>query len=59
MLTILKEAETVKMFKGGKFNRLSIEERLLMALENLREYSTYFHLGQSYNLSESDCYRSC
>ena len=59
MLTILKEAETVKMLKGGKPHRLSIEDRLLMALEYLREYRTYFHLGQSYNLSESACYRSC
>jgi len=59
MLTILKEAETVKMLKGGKPYRLSIEDRLLMALEYLREYRTYFHLGQSYNLSESACYRSC
>ena len=30
-----------------------------MALEYLREYRTYFHLGKSYNLSESACYRSC
>ena len=30
-----------------------------MALENLREYRTYFHLGRSYGLSESACYRAC
>jgi hypothetical protein len=30
-----------------------------MALEYLREYRTYFHLGQSYGMSESACYRSC
>jgi len=59
MLTILKEAETVKKCKGGKPHRLSIEDRLLMTLEYLREYRTYFHLGQSYDLSESACYRSC
>ena len=59
MIAILKEAETVRMTKGGKPHRLSIEDRLLMALEYLREYRTYFHLGQSYNLSESACYRSC
>ena len=30
-----------------------------MALEYLREYRTYFHLGTSYGLSESACYRAC
>ncbi|MBA3602477.1 MAG: transposase family protein [Parachlamydiaceae bacterium] len=30
-----------------------------MALEYLREYRTYFHLGRSYGLSESACYRAC
>jgi hypothetical protein len=30
-----------------------------MTLEYLREYRTYFHLGQSYGLSESACYRNC
>jgi hypothetical protein len=47
------------MSRGGKPHRLSIEDRLLMALEYLREYRTYFHLGKSYDLSESACYRSC
>ncbi len=32
---------------------------LLMALEYRPEYRTYFHLGSSYGLSESACYRSC
>jgi hypothetical protein len=38
---------------------ISIENKLLTALEYLREYQIYFHLGQSYGLSESDCYRFC
>ena len=59
ILAVLKEAEKEKLLKGGNPHRLSIEDRLLMALEYLREYRTYFHLGQSYNLSESACYRSC
>jgi hypothetical protein len=59
LLTVLKKAEKEKLLKGGKTHRLKIEDRLLMALEYLREYRTYFHLGQSYNLSESACYRSC
>lgn len=59
MVGILKQEEAVRMSKGGKPHRLTIEDRLLMALEYLREYRTYFHLGKSYDLSESACYRSC
>ena len=59
MIEILSEAEKLKMARGGKPNSLSMEDRLLMTLEYLREYRTYFHLGQSYGLSESACYRSC
>jgi hypothetical protein len=59
MVSILQQAERVKMSRGGNPHRLSIEDRLLMSLEYLREYRTYFHLGKSYGLSESACYRSC
>ena len=59
MLKILKSAETLRRSRGGKPHRLKLPDRLLMALEYLREYRTYFHLGQSYGLSESACYRSC
>jgi hypothetical protein len=59
MVTILKDAEKARMSKGGKPHRLKIEDRLLMSLEYLREYRTYFHLGKSYDLSESACYRAC
>ena len=59
MVAILQGAEKKRMSRGGKPHRLKLEDRLLMALEYLREYRTYFHLGQSYGLSESACYRSC
>ncbi len=59
MKKILEAAEQSKKREGGKPNKLSIADRLLMALEYLREYRTYFHLGQSYGLSESACYRNC
>ncbi len=29
-----------------------------MTLEYLREYCTYFHIAQSYGISESACYRN-
>lgn len=59
MIAIVKEAENKRISRRGKPPHLSIEDRLLMTLEYLREYRTYFHLGQSYGLSESACYRNC
>jgi len=59
MEKILRVAEKEKNAQGGKPNKLKIEDRLLMALEYLREYRTYFHVGQSYGISESACYRNC
>ena len=58
MVDILKEAESSKKLLGGRPNRLSIEDQLLMALEYIREYRTYFHVGASYQISESACYRN-
>jgi hypothetical protein len=58
MIEILGEAEKLKMMRGGKPNTLSMEDRLLMALEYLREYRTYFHISQSYGISESACFRN-
>lgn len=58
MITILTKAEAVLKAEGGKPNKLSVEDRLLMTLEYLREYRTYFHISRSYGISESACYRN-
>jgi hypothetical protein len=58
MATILRDAEALLKAQGGKPNKLVIEDRLLMSLEYLREYRTYFHISRSYGLSESACYRN-
>jgi len=58
MIEILKEAECSKKAFGGKPNSLSMEDRLLMTLEYIREYRTYFHVAASYTISESACYRN-
>lgn len=58
MLTILQEAEMLKMTRGGRPHKLSIEDRMLMTLEYLREYRTYFHIGTNYNVSESNAYQA-
>ena len=56
MVFILQEADIQKKAKGGRKSKLSIEDRLLMALEYMREYRTYFHVSQSYGVSESTAY---
>lgn len=58
MISILKEADIKKKAKGGRKNRLCIEDQLLMALEYIREYRTYFHISQSYGVSESSAYKT-
>lgn len=58
MLRILGEADKQKKAKGGRKSKLSLEDRLLMALEYIREYRTYFHVSQSYGVSESTCYET-
>lgn len=58
MIEILTRAHTQKKKRGGKPNKLSVEDCLLMTLEYLREYRTYFHIAQSYGISESACYRN-
>lgn len=59
MVHILVAVQNGRYRKAGRKGVLSIEDKLLMALEYLREYRTYFHLGRSYGLSESACYRAC
>lgn len=59
MVEILTVADKLKKAKGGRASKLCIEDRLLMSLEYLREYRTYFHLGQSYGISESNTYKIC
>ena len=56
MISILREADNKKKIRGGRKNKLSLEDRLLMTLEYIREYRTYFHVSQSYGLSESTAY---
>jgi hypothetical protein len=59
MIEILVAVQNSRYRKAGRKGELTIEDKLLMALEYLREYRTYFHLGRSYGLSESACYRAC
>lgn len=58
MLNYLEKAEKKLKSKGGKPNKLSVEERLQMTLAYWKEYPTYFSLGKSWGISESACYRN-
>ncbi|SPR13181.1 IS5 family transposase ISOt6 [Orientia tsutsugamushi] len=58
MVDILRKADGLKKSRGGRKNKLNLEEQLLMALEYLREYRTYFHIGQNYGVSESSAYKA-
>lgn len=58
MLDILISANNIKRNKGGRNSKLLLQDQLLMALEYLREYRTYFHIGQTYGVSESTAYKS-
>lgn len=57
MVSILRVAEKTKRKRGGTKSGLPIEDRLLMALEYNREYRTYFHVSQSYGVSEGYAYK--
>lgn len=58
MVKILKIADHQKKSKGGRKNKLCIEDQLLISLEYIREYRTYFHISQSYGVSESTAYKT-
>jgi hypothetical protein len=59
MIEILIKAENKKKELGGAPNKLSMEDHLLIWLEYMREYRTYFHTAASYGVSESACFRNC
>jgi hypothetical protein len=58
MVEILRSAHEQKKARGGRPNKLKIEDMLMMALEYWREYRTYFHIGLDYGLSESNTYQT-
>ena len=57
MVEIVKEAHRAKKARGGRKNKITVEKMVLMTLEYLREYRTYFHIGKSYGVSESYAYK--
>ena len=59
MTELVRKSEKQRKKLLGRPLKLNYENQVLMALEYLREYRTYFSLGQIYGLSESNCYKIC
>jgi hypothetical protein len=56
MVKIIDAALQEKKSKGGRPHKLCSADMIMMTLEYLREYRTYFHISTNYGLSESNCY---
>lgn len=56
MVEVVKAHSQPKQ-KTGRPGKLGLEDQLLMTLEYLREYRTYFHIGQAWGVNESTAYR--
>lgn len=57
MMEILKERYKKDRVKGGRNRKICIEDILLMTLEYLREYRTYYHVSVNYGVSEGTAYK--
>ena len=58
MVEIVTLAEGTRKKLSGRPQKLSYEDQVLMSLTYLREYCTYFSLGHSFDLSESNCFKT-
>jgi hypothetical protein len=59
MVNLVKEVEAQRKKVSGRPLKLSYEDQVLLSLEYLREYRTYFSLGQIYGISESNTFKIC
>jgi Txe/YoeB family toxin of Txe-Axe toxin-antitoxin module len=59
MVEIVRKVEEQRKKISGRPSKLEYEDQVLMSLEYLREYRTYFSLGQIYELSEANTYKIC
>jgi Helix-turn-helix of DDE superfamily endonuclease len=56
MVLLVRKHDRLKT-RSGRPSKLSVENQVLMTLEYLREYRTYFHIGQSWGINESTVFR--
>lgn len=59
MVEVLNAAEKEKFGRhGGRTPGMAMEDRLLMALMYWRENRTYFHIAQTYGISDTACWNT-
>ena len=58
MVKVLKEAKEKIHWHGGRDPKLTIEDSLLLTLMYWRESRTYFHIAQTYDISDSACWKT-
>ena len=58
MMKILSFAYSVKRKLSGKPDQVTLEDKLLMALNYWRQYLTHAHIGVTYGYSESQTWRT-
>lgn len=56
MVKIVQEQQEQKKV-SGRPSKLSLENQVLMTLEYLREYRTYFHISKTWGVYESTAFR--
>jgi hypothetical protein len=59
MVRLVTAEETKRKKIAGRPAKLSYENQVLMSLEYLREYRTYFSIAQIYGISEPNAYKIC
>ena len=59
MVRVVTEAEAERKKVLGRPSKLTYEDQVLLSLEYLREYRTYFSLAQIYGISEANAYKIC
>ncbi len=57
MIAVIEKADAARLKGVGRPSHLCREDQLLMTLEYLREYRTYYHIGIDYGVSESNAFR--
>jgi hypothetical protein len=59
MVRLVTEHEHTRKKLSGRPSKLSYEDQVLLSLEYLREYRTYFSIAQIYGISEANAYKIC
>lgn len=59
MVALVTQIENDRKKLSGRPQKLSYEDQVLLCLEYLREYRTYFSIAQIYGISEANAYKIC